>query len=96
MDSLILTKITRHGQVTLPASIRRTLHLEEGDYIEVRIIDDGVLLTPKKLIDKSQAYFWSDAWQAAEREAQADIAAGRVFEAGGAEDAIVELRRGRD
>ena len=31
-----------------------------------------------KMIDKSQAYFWSKEWQEAEREASEDIKAGRV------------------
>ena len=53
-----ITKITRNGQVTLPASARRALHVREGDYVEVRIAGDSIVLTPKKLIDKSQAYFW--------------------------------------
>jgi len=33
---------------------------------------------PKKLIDKSQAYFWTRRWQKAEKEAFQDIEAGRV------------------
>jgi len=33
---------------------------------------------PKKLIDKSQAYFWTKRWQEGEREADEDIKAGRV------------------
>jgi len=33
---------------------------------------------PKKLVDKSQAYFWTKRWQDAEREADEDIKAGRV------------------
>jgi hypothetical protein len=33
---------------------------------------------PKKLIDKSQAYFWTRRWQKAEKEAAEDIKAGRV------------------
>jgi len=33
---------------------------------------------PKKLVDKSQAYFWTRKWQEAEREADEDIKAGRV------------------
>jgi len=33
---------------------------------------------PKKLVDKSQAYFWTKWWQDAEREADEDIKAGRV------------------
>jgi hypothetical protein len=33
---------------------------------------------PKKLVDKSQAYFWTRRWQKAEKEAAEDIKAGRV------------------
>ena len=33
---------------------------------------------PKKLVDKSQAYFWTRWWQEGEREADEDIKAGRV------------------
>jgi hypothetical protein len=33
---------------------------------------------PKKLVDKSQAYFWTRKWQEAEKEASEDIKAGRV------------------
>ena len=48
-------------------------------------------MTSKKLIDKSQAYFWTAEWQAAEREASADIAAGRVREFDDIEDLIASL-----
>jgi len=63
----LLTKVTRNGQVTLPAAIRRALSIEEGDYIEVSISEDKIMLTTKKLVDKSQAYFWTPDWRAAER-----------------------------
>lgn len=66
------------GQVTIPAEIRQAAGLEEGDPVEVEIVDDGILLRPMKLIDASQAWFWTPEWQAGEREADADIAAGRV------------------
>jgi hypothetical protein len=33
---------------------------------------------PKKLVDKSQAYFWTKRWQKGEKEAAEDIKAGRV------------------
>ena len=72
------SKVTRHGQVTLPASVRRKLGIEEGDIVEVVVEDDKAVLLPKKIIDKSQAYFWTKEWQEAEREASADIKAGRV------------------
>jgi hypothetical protein len=44
----------------------------------VRLEGENIVLTPKKLIDKSQAYFWTEAWQRSEREAEKDIAEGRV------------------
>lgn len=91
MPLTALTKVTRNGQVTLPAAVRRALHFEEGDYVEVRVLGDSVVLTPKKLVDKSQVYFWSPSWQAAEREADADIAAGRVCEADTVDDLIAAL-----
>jgi len=73
-----LVKVTRGGQITIPAAIRQSLNIQEGDYVEVRLADDRVVLTPKQVVDKSQAYFWSEEWQAAEREAEEDIRAGRV------------------
>jgi AbrB family looped-hinge helix DNA binding protein len=95
MEAVTLTKVTRNGQVTLPAPARRALNVEEGDYVEVRLTEDSIVLTPKKLIDKSQAYFWSPSWQAAEREASADIAAGRVHSARDVDDLTAQLDKGR-
>ncbi len=95
MQATVLTKVTRQGQITLPVAIRRALRIEEGDYIEVSIADDSVVLTPKRLIDKSQVYFWTPEWQAAEREADEDVAAGRVYKFDDAESAIAALRESR-
>ena len=72
------SKVTRHGQVTLPASVRRELGVEEGDLVEIEVVDDKAVLMPKKLVDKSQAYFWTKRWQEGERETDEDIKAGRV------------------
>jgi AbrB family looped-hinge helix DNA binding protein len=80
MQDATLTKVTRNGQMTLPAAAQRALHIEEGDYVEVGVREDSLILTPKRLVDKSQAYFWSPEWQAAEGEASADFASGRVRE----------------
>ena len=91
-----LTRVTRNGQVTLPATVRRALHIIEGDYIEVEATEESIVLTPKKLVNKSQAYFWSAEWQEAEREASEDIAAGRVHEFDDPEELIASLRRSRD
>jgi len=72
------SKVTRHGQVTLPASVRKKLGIQEGDLVEVVVDDDKAVLLPKKVVDKGQAYFWTREWQDAEREASEDIKAGRV------------------
>ena len=85
------TKVTRHGQVTLPASVRKELGIEGGDLVEVTVEDDRAVLLPKKLIDKSQAYFWTKEWQEAEKEASEDIKAGRVKTIDTAEELIKDL-----
>jgi antitoxin MazE len=72
------SKVTRHGQITLPASVRRELGIEEGDVVEIEVEDEKAVLMPKKLVDKSQAYFWTKRWQEEEKEAEEDIKAGRV------------------
>lgn len=70
------TKVRAKGQVTIPAEIRQAARLEEGDPVEVEIVEDGILLRPMKMIDASQAWFWTPEWQAGERQADAEIAAG--------------------
>lgn len=72
------TVIRGKGQLTIPADIREAARLEEGDPIEVELTADGILLRPHKVIDATQAWFWTPSWQAGEAEAEADIAAGRT------------------
>ena len=70
--------IRAKGQVTIPQDAREAAHLKEGDPVEIEITADGILLRPQKLIDASQAWFWTREWQQGEREASDDIKAGRV------------------
>ena len=72
------SKVTRNGQITLPAPVRRSLDIEEGDLIEIEVIDEKAVLSPKRLVDKSQAYFWTKKWQEGEKAAEADIKTKRV------------------
>jgi AbrB family looped-hinge helix DNA binding protein len=72
------TKVTRHGQITIPVSVRERLGIEEGDLVEIDVEDERAVLIPKKLVDKSQAYFWTKKWQEGERAADEDIKAGHV------------------
>jgi antitoxin PrlF len=78
------TTIRSKGQLTIPADIREAAHLQEGDPVEVEIVADGILIRPQKVIDATQAWFWSSAWQAGEAEAAAELARGegQVFPSG--------------
>jgi antitoxin PrlF len=85
------TTVRKKGSVTIPAEIRRAARLVEGDVIEVEMTADGILLRPKKLIDATQAWFWEPAWQAGEREADADAAAGTGERFGSGEEFLAAL-----
>jgi AbrB family looped-hinge helix DNA binding protein len=82
------TTLRAKGQLTIPEEIRAAARLEEGDLLEAELTPEGILLRPQKLIDATQAWFWSPAWQAGEHEADADLAAGRV-EHFGSGDALI-------
>jgi AbrB family looped-hinge helix DNA binding protein len=69
--------IRRKGLITIPADVREAAFLQEGDLLEVELVDEGILLRPCKVIDATQAWFWHRAWQESERKAQVDLAAGR-------------------
>lgn len=71
-------RMRKKGQLTLPSAIRAAAHLEEGDPIEVEMTSEGILLRPQKVIDSTQAWFWTPAWQAGEAEASADIDSART------------------
>jgi antitoxin PrlF len=87
------TTLRAKGQLTLPEEIRAAAHLEEGDLLEAELTEDGILLRPQKVIDATQAWFWTPEWQAGEREAEADLAAGRVETFASGEDLLRALER---
>lgn len=80
----VTTVLRARGQITIPRAIRTALRLEENDPLEIEVTDDGILLRPCKLIDASQAWFWTPEWQEGERQASAELAAGlgTVYESG--------------
>jgi AbrB family looped-hinge helix DNA binding protein len=77
----IVEKAVRVGakfQVTIPRKISQALKLKKGDHMLVRLIGQRVEMVPASLIPKDQLWFWTPEWQAKEREADEDIAKGRV------------------
>jgi len=79
MKSYLLTVQSR-GTVALPADLRRRLHLDELDaQVRLEEQDDGrIEMVPVVPVRADQAWFWTDRWQERERQADADIAAGRT------------------
>ncbi len=73
-----LLTVRSNGQITLPSSLRQEAGIEEGDLLEAEVHDGAITLRPKVLVDKSQAYFWTQRWQLAERKADEDLKAKRV------------------
>lgn len=85
--------VQQRGTIALPPDVRRR-HLLDRPGAQVRLVerDDGVIeLHPVVSVPAAQAWFWSDRWQAMEREADADVAAGRVLASGGPEAFLAEL-----
>ena len=74
-----LVKVKKHSQITIPNDIRRKFKIVEGDYLEIEEQNNQLVLKPVKMIHPDQAYFHTKEWQAGEREADKDIAAGDVI-----------------
>lgn len=86
------TRIRAKGQVTVPENVRDFLGIKEGDDLAFYITDEGkVMIQPLQTIDPDQAWFWTERWQQMEREAQADIDAGREKTFDNIEDALKYL-----
>lgn len=86
------TNLRSKGQITIPADIRKAVHLEEGDPVEVELVADGILLRPQKVIDATQTWFWTAAWQQGEREAALEVALGGGERHESGEDFVAALR----
>ena len=88
----MIAQIRQNYQITLPAELRKRLGVKIGDLLEIAVKGTKLIVTPKRAVDIDQAWFWSKEWQAAEREADADIKAGRVKKARSAEEMIRSLK----
>jgi len=88
-----LIQVRRKAQLTLPQSVRDELGIEEGDFLDVKIQDGEIVLRPKKLVDKDQAWFWTNRWQQGEREAEEDLQSGHVHSFDNAEEAVAFLHQ---
>ncbi len=89
---MTLAKISEKFRMTIPPEAREKLHIDIGDIVEIHVKADEIILRPKKLIDSSQAWFWSKEWQQKEKESQEDYASGRYKSAKNVKEFLTKLR----
>jgi antitoxin component of MazEF toxin-antitoxin module len=51
-----LLRVRRAAQLALPADVRQALNVQEGDYLQAKICDGGVLLTPVSVVERKRAW----------------------------------------
>ena len=97
MGEYFKTRVRPKGQVTLPGEIRELLELNEGDDLVFSLNEQGqVVVSRLEVIPPDQAWFWTEQWQKAEREAQADINAGRIHRYANVDEALAALEKRAD
>lgn len=84
----------RNGTVTIPAELRRRFGLDKpGAQVEITVRGGEIVLVPHVAVPADQAWFWSEEWQAREREADADRASGRHTDHANEEEFLGHLDR---
>ncbi|MDA8060996.1 MAG: AbrB/MazE/SpoVT family DNA-binding domain-containing protein [Actinomycetota bacterium] len=73
---MVRAVVRSRGQITLPREVREALHVDEGDDVAFVVEAGGVTMRGIRSIPAEQAWFWTDGWQAGEREATEQLAAG--------------------
>jgi len=66
-------EVRRRNQITLPKSLTKQLSIDEGDILEYTIENGNIIITPKTLVPKKQAWYWSKEWQQGELEVEKEI-----------------------
>ena len=87
----MLVNLKQNSQVTIPKNIIDKLKLKIGDNLEITIENDGIKLKPVLIIDRSQAWYWSEEWQSKVKEADMDLKQGKIKHAKNVEDLIKQL-----
>ncbi len=87
----MLRKLGKSNQVAIPKEILKKLHLNSNDYMDVYIEDNKIILEPKIVIPRDQAYFFTEEWQKDEHQAEQDIQSGRLTETADLDELMEEM-----
>ena len=72
--------VQKRNLISLPRDIRDFLNINEGDVLDISLIDNRIIIEPMKLVPSSQAYFWSDKIQKDLLQAKQDVDSGQIRE----------------
>ncbi len=75
-----IMKISSQRQVRIPKKIMQTMKIDVGDFVEIDIQHNEIVLKPRKLIDPSQGWYWTKEWQKMESEVDKQIEANETSE----------------
>ena len=91
-DATAFVTVQSRGVIAIPSAIRRHYGLDApGAQVEVIERDGEIVLRPQVPVPSDQAWFWTERWQEMEREADADIEAGRVASFDSVGDLLADL-----
>lgn len=86
--------VRRKSQLTLPPEVRAALHVNDGDEVEFTVQPNGeVFLRGMAVVPADQRWFWTQEWQAGEREATAQISVGDIITYEDPADMFAALRQ---
>jgi len=88
-----LVQVREKAQITIPSKIRKSIGVKEGDYLEVEVEDNKIVLIPKILIDKTSPVTLSKKGEEMLKEALEDVKKGRVKKFKNVEELIDDLHK---
>ena len=68
-----IMKISSQRQIRIPKKLMKILSIETGDFVEIDIKGNEIVLKPRKLIDPTQGWYWTKEWQVLEEEADEQV-----------------------
>lgn len=88
-----VVRIQKNKNITLPRWVMELFHVASGDFVRLEKRDGTVILHPGKLIDPSQAYFWTPEWQSGEKKVEEEKRKRKTKTFRSVEELIKDLHR---
>jgi len=83
MIAMPVVRLEHAGQLIIPNEVREILGWEEGDYLDIALKEEVVILKKTEMIPEAEeddeSWFLSDDWQERHHKSLKDIAEGRIY-----------------